>query len=45
MAIWNYWLMMNEGSKGIHNTAFTVQVLQRTYQQLVGKPVPGAYIR
>jgi hypothetical protein len=45
MALWNYWLITNEGSKGLHNTAFTIQVLQRSYEQLTGKPVPGATIR
>lgn len=45
MALWNYSLIANDGSAGVHNSAFAVQVLQRTYQQLTGLPVPGATIR
>lgn len=45
MALWNYWLIANDGSAGVHNSAFALQVLQRTYQQLTGQPVPGATIR
>lgn len=45
VALWNYWVIANEGSKGVHNTAFSVQVLQRTYRQLTGKDVPGATLR
>lgn len=31
-ALWNYWVIRNDGSKGIHNTQFSVQVLQETYK-------------
>ncbi len=44
-ALWNYTLINNDGSLGIHNTAFAVQVLQKTYKQLTGEDVPGATLR
>ncbi len=44
-ALWNYILIRDEGSLGIHNTAFAVQVLQKTYKQLTGIDVPGATLR
>ena len=44
MALWNYALIANEGSKGVHNAPFAVQVLQRTFEELTGKPVPGATV-
>jgi hypothetical protein len=44
-AIWNYWLIERDGSLGVHNTGFAVQVLQKTYQHLTGEPVPNATIR
>ncbi|NIN51966.1 MAG: hypothetical protein GTN80_06580 [Nitrososphaeria archaeon] len=44
-ALWNYWLVRNDGSKGIHNTRFSVSLLQETYKQLTGEeagiPVPA----
>ncbi|MBI2917430.1 MAG: carboxypeptidase regulatory-like domain-containing protein [Chloroflexi bacterium] len=44
-ALWNYWLIRNDGSNGIHNTAFAAQVLQKTYKELTGSNVPGARLR
>ncbi len=44
-ALWNYWLVRNDGSNGIHNTSFAVQVLQKTYKELTGSNVPGATLR
>ncbi len=44
-ALWNYAVVKNDGSRGVHNTAFSVQVLQRTYKALAGKDVPGATLR
>ncbi|MDP2726700.1 MAG: cytochrome c3 family protein [Dehalococcoidia bacterium] len=44
-AMWNYNVIRIDGSNGVHNTAFTVQVLQQTYKQLTGKDVPGATLR
>jgi len=42
MALWNYNLVKNDGSLGVHNTAYSIQVLQRTYRELTGSDVPGA---
>lgn len=39
MALWNYWLVRNDGSLGIHNTRFAVDLLTITYKQLTGKEV------
>ncbi|MDP3880448.1 MAG: cytochrome c3 family protein, partial [Dehalococcoidales bacterium] len=44
-AFWNYYLVKSDGSGGVHNTAYSVEVLQRTYKQLTGQDVPGATIR
>ncbi|MBI4201266.1 MAG: carboxypeptidase regulatory-like domain-containing protein [Chloroflexi bacterium] len=38
-ALWNYWLIRNDGSNGVHNTRFAVDVLTETYKQLTGKEV------
>ena len=40
------WLFVNDDkSKGIHNTAYAVQLLQKSYKDLTGTDVPGATIR
>ncbi len=44
-AYWNYNLVSGDGSGGVHNTAYSIQVLQRTYKQLTGSDVPGATLR
>ncbi|MDP2660394.1 MAG: hypothetical protein Q8R28_06670, partial [Dehalococcoidia bacterium] len=44
-AIWNYKVIEIDASNGVHNTAFTVQVLQKTYKELTGNNVPGATLR
>lgn len=44
-AAWNYFLIEGDRSRGLHNTAFAVSVLQRTYQAVAGVPVPGAVLR
>jgi hypothetical protein len=41
-AAWNAFFVANDGSRGIHNTAFAVSVLQRSYRVLTGVDVPGA---
>lgn len=41
-AIFNYMVVANEGSLGIHNTARAVQLLQASYRDLTGEGVPGA---
>ena len=45
IAGYNYFFVHNDKSRGIHNTAYAVQLLQSSYQNLTGKPVPNAYIR
>lgn len=45
IAGYNYFFVHNDKSHGIHNTAYAVQLLQSSYQNLTGKPVPNAYIR
>ena len=44
-AIWNYEYVDNDGSLGIHNTAYAVGLLQVTYEALTGDPVPDAELR
>ncbi len=44
-AVWNYAMVQHEGSYGIHNTAYSVGLLQLTYKQLTGNDIPGAYLR
>lgn len=44
-ALWNYRIVLADGSYGIHNTTFTIQLLQKTYEKLTGQPVPNATIR
>jgi hypothetical protein len=43
-AIFNYELVSHDGSLGVHNTAFSVGVLQATYKEFTGTDVPGADI-
>jgi len=45
IAGYNYFFVLNDKSNGIHNTSYAVQLLQSSYQNLAGKPVPNAYIR
>jgi predicted CXXCH cytochrome family protein len=44
-AIWNYEYVSNDGSLGIHNTGYTVGLLQASYEALTGAPVPDADLR
>ncbi len=44
LASYNYLLIEHDGSKGVHNPLFTVQVLQHSYNHLVGKDIPNAFI-
>jgi hypothetical protein len=39
IALWNYYLIANDGSLGIHNTQFAVQLLQTTINQLTGQDI------
>ena len=41
MANFNYTFVYNDGSHGIHNPAYTVQVLRKTYEQLTGSALGG----
>jgi predicted CXXCH cytochrome family protein len=43
-ALWNYQLVNADGSKGIHNPDFVIQLLQTTYRQLTSSDVPNAKI-
>lgn len=45
IAGYNYFFVHNDKSNGIHNTSYAVQLLQSSYQNLTGEPVPNAYIR
>jgi hypothetical protein len=42
MAIHNWSFVSHDGSLGIHNTARSVQLLQRSYKDLTDQDVPGA---
>lgn len=44
-AAWNLFLVKADGSRGVHNAAYTISVLQRSYQTVAGQPVPGATLR
>jgi len=44
-AAFNWLFVNNDKSKGIHNTAYAVQLLQKSYKHLTGSDVPGATIR
>jgi len=43
-AAWNYFFVDYDGSKGIHNTKYAVQLLQQSYKDLTGEDVPKAEI-
>jgi len=42
-AVYNYNFVAIDGSFGIHNTSYTVQILQRTYGELTGVPFGTAF--
>ena len=44
-ALWNYEYVKNDASGGVHNTAYSVSLLQISYYDLTGADVPGATIR
>lgn len=44
-AAWNLFLVEDDGSEGIHNPAYVVQLLQQSYKSVTGKDVPNAVIR
>ena len=41
MANFNYTLVLNDGSLGIHNTVYAVQALRASYKSLTGNDFPG----
>lgn len=41
-AAYNWVLIDHDGSRGIHNPAFTITLLQETYRQLTGGDLPNA---
>lgn len=44
-AAYNHVLVTNDGSLGVHNPLFIVQLLQQSYKALTGEDVPGATMR
>ncbi|MGE5623749.1 MAG: ammonia-forming cytochrome c nitrite reductase subunit c552 [Methanocella sp.] len=44
-ARFNLALVEEDGSEGIHNPAYVVSLLQKSYKQLTGQDVPGATLR
>ncbi|HZJ85040.1 MAG TPA: ammonia-forming cytochrome c nitrite reductase subunit c552 [Syntrophomonadaceae bacterium] len=42
LASYNYLLIEYDGSLGVHNPLFTVQILQYSYKQLTGEDIPNA---
>jgi hypothetical protein len=44
-AFWNYLIISSDRSLGVHNAAFVVEVLQRSYRVVAGTDVPGATLR
>lgn len=43
-AAYNYVFVEHDGSAGIHNTRYSVQLLQSSYRNLTGRDVPNAQI-
>lgn len=44
-AAFNHALVSQDGSLGVHNPIYAVQLLQQSYKALTGKDVPGATMR
>ncbi|MHB8170679.1 MAG: hypothetical protein ACYDG6_03955 [Thermincolia bacterium] len=44
-AFYNIELVKGDGSGGIHNPVYTIQLLQKSYKDLNGSDIPGARIR
>lgn len=42
-ALYNYNFCWEDGSFGVHNTAYAVQLLQRAYEGVYGKPITDDY--
>lgn len=41
---YNYFLLLSDGSMGVHNPAFAVSLMQQAYKEITGRDVPGARI-
>jgi formate-dependent nitrite reductase cytochrome c552 subunit len=44
-AVFNWYSVEFDASFGVHNAQRTVQLLQRSYEEVTGGPVPGAVLR
>lgn len=44
-AAYNYFFVHNDGSKGVHNPIYAIQLLQSSYQLVTDRPVPNARLR
>ncbi len=44
-AAFNYYTVIGDASLGVHNAIRTVQLLQRSYEEVIGFSVPGADLR
>lgn len=44
-AVWNILFVENDGSGGVHNPQYAVQLLQASYKAVTGSDVPNAKIR
>lgn len=44
LAGYNFMLVSNDGSLGIHNPRYVVQLLQQSYRAVTGEDIPGAHI-
>lgn len=42
LAIYNHYMIEQDGSQGMHNPEFTVDLLQESYEALTGKPLKNA---
>jgi hypothetical protein len=42
IAAYNHLFVLHDGSFGIHNTRYAVELLQSSYQNLTGRPVPNS---
>jgi mono/diheme cytochrome c family protein len=42
-ALYNYNFVAKDGSRGVHNTSYAVQLLQRSYYGVFGKPITQDY--
>jgi hypothetical protein len=44
-AVFNWYTVESDGSRGVHNPPRAIQLLQRSYKEVTGVDVPGAVIR